>query len=108
MRDVAEAVLPGNAGFEIGRDAIVNLQDLRTVPAHQVMVMMSARLVLGDFETSSAISQVDPLHQSELFESCQGAIHRGQIATFRSEHPQDLLWRPGTLTLAQNLEDLLS
>jgi hypothetical protein len=63
------------------------------------MVMMSARLILGDFETSTAISKVDPLHQSELFESCQGAIHRGQIAPFRRERPQDLLGRPGTLTL---------
>jgi hypothetical protein len=108
MRDVAEPVLSGNARFEIGRDAIVDLEDLRTVPAHEVMVMMPAGLVLGDLETGTAIAKVDPLHQSELFESRQRAVDRGQIATLRGKRPQNLLRRPGTLALAQDLEDLLS
>ena len=90
MRDVAEPVLSGNARFEIGRDAIVNLEDLRTVPAHEVMVMMPAGLVLGDFETGTAIAEVDPLHQSELFESRQRAVNRGQIAAFGRERLQEV------------------
>jgi hypothetical protein len=108
MRDVAEPVLSGNARFEIGRDAIVDLEDLRTDPTHEVMVMMPAGLVLGDLEPGTAITKVNPLHQSELFESRQRAVDRGQIAAFGRERPQDLLRRPGALVLAQDLEDLLS
>ncbi len=108
MRHVAEPVLSGDPRLEVGRDAIVNLEDLRTDPTHEVMVMMPAGLVLGDFETGTAIAEVDPLHQSELFESRQRAIDRGEIATFRGERPQDVLRRPGALVLAQDLEDLLS
>jgi hypothetical protein len=108
MCDLAESVLAGDTRFEIGRNAIVDLEDLRTVPAHEVMMMVTAGLVLGDFEAGATIAEVDPLHQSELFETRQGAVDRGKIAALGGECPQDVLRRPGAMVLAQDLEDLLS
>jgi hypothetical protein len=108
MRHLAESMLSGDAVFEIGRDAVVDLDDLGTAAADEMMVMMPAGLVLGDFESGAAIAEIDALHQAELFEASEGAVDRGEVAAFGGKSLDDLLGRPWPLSMAKNIEDVLA
>jgi hypothetical protein len=106
--DFAESVLAGDAFFEVGRYAIIDLKDLRTTPAYQVMMMMAPRLIFGDLESGTAIPQIDALNQAQLFEARHRPVNRGKIATIRCERFGNFLRRPGPLIFAENLENHLA
>lgn len=108
MRDLAESMLSGDAVLEIGRDAVVDLDDRGTAAADEMMVMMPARLVLGDFESGAAIAEIDALYQAELFEASEGAVDRGEVAAFGRKRLDDFLGCPWPLSMAKDIEDVLA
>src|SRR5262245_46703503 len=102
-----EAVAAGDALLEFRRKAILDLDDLGTFHAHQV-VMMAVVAFLEQLEARTATAEVEALHHAHLFQKVHGPVHGGQIAVARVQLVKDLPDAERVRVASQNPENGLA
>jgi hypothetical protein len=95
VTDLLKSVMACDPALEAGRNTVFDLNDERAPTADEMVVMMAAGLIIGDFEAGAAVAQVDALDEAECFEAIQRAIDGRQVTQARAQGGGDFLWCEG-------------
>ena len=89
-------------GLEAG---VLEGLDLAAVVAHEVMVMVAARM--SRLEACDPVAEIDPLHEPELVHAFERPVHARDphAFTLRSNRVVDLLRRKAAVLLAEEHDD---
>ena len=63
-----KAIAAGQCGLDFTEHAAVELDDAIALPAEQVVVLMTRGIIIGDFESGEAVSEVDAVDQAHLLD----------------------------------------
>jgi len=106
--DIGVAVVAGESGFDFGEDALIESDDAFAAPAPEVVVMMAARIVVGDLEAGDAVAEVDAADEAHALEERQGSIDGGRVAGVPAEGFDDFPGCGRSLQSHERIQDDLT
>lgn len=106
--DLDEAIAAGQGGFDFAEHAAVELDDAIALAAEQVVVLMARGVIIGDFESRQAVSEVDAVDQAHLLEECHATVDGGQVARAGADGLGDFFGCRGAPQPHQSIQDDLT
>jgi hypothetical protein len=104
--DAFETGLARDALFEIGREAVGDLDDFCAGLADQMVMVIF--LAADKFEARGSVAEIEAMDHAHFFEEMHGAINCGEIAFAFGQGGKDFFAGERVLVMAENVKDGLA